>query len=1386
MSRRIKLLFPLAVAAALHCATSCVDLSSIGGKIGSNAESPRYFAPEGDSAYDAVAVPDAMLVPDGTDLPGLPDLDLSSVEGLALFSIEPASGAALGGEIVMLVGAGFKDGMDVFFGESLAINVFIVNDNYCTVETPVHPPGVVDVSAANDGGKSVLPSAFEFVAEVTLDSVEPAHGDASGGTPLLVEGSGFEAGCMLFVGTRQATQVAVASNTAMQAVTPPGTCGVADVRVQCPGGAAVLTDAFSYHGLPNVFSLDPHAGPIVGGFWVTLSGSGFTPLTTVAIGGAQPEAIELLSHAEMRVKFPPGLEGPASVLVENECGPVVLDAAFLYVEPGVTPLGPPKIVGVVPQLITACEGGAITVGLDSMGAPDQLLLFIDNEPTQIVGMDEDLGTVDAVVPPLAPGAADVLAVTSEGNALLPAGLLIQESISVASVSPAIGPPAGGTQVEIDGCGFQGAPEVLFGKTLAAAIVAVSDTKIQAIAPPGSPGPVDVTVASTPGVDTLPSGFNYMDGAPQLFFLDPDYGSRAGGTFVRFVGSGVPADATLYIGEKKCFDLQYVDSSLVTARTPPNAIGTYDASIVWPGGSVVLPAAYTYFNPRSSSGGTWGGPIDESVNVTVVDSSNGKGLVGAFVMLGTDSSSPHKGFTDEKGQITFSTPGLKGKQTVTAAKAGYSLYSVVHYDAQNVTVFLNQIVFGSGSGSPYVPPKSYISGHVIGLDKYVVIPPGSCAGKTSPETEICKPCKEDSDCTLPTPDDADPTEPPPDAAHCAVLGDHGKFCAPACLSPGDCPEGFVCGKVSLEHSGCIPAAGKKMAKCMASKKSLFGMSPDPGPGGTVNEHQIYFINAGVGEVAVVCYGGYEDPDTMLFTPTVMGLKRHIPMLNGQVKKDQDVVLSIPLGARGRIGFHDLPYYPAGIRQPYLLASIELGKDGYLSLPREPVFVHDGWYFKLEPLPSSMTGQLEAATYSLYGSIQSETVYSLPYAVRMVTDVPDLSGDGMIVVTDWGEKTAVFPPIKGDVVGLSYGGPNDYVVATNEGEILRWDGFGWTAVGVPALDEGFTTLRSDDAGGMWLGGDGGTIWHFDGVGWTEISPVVFQPVRGIHPMDGGAVVVYPAVLAMLTGDVATQVIPGPGGYQLKSVWASDFNDVWTLTDPPAAWNHGAAGWTLVAEYPDQELNAIDGTGPDDVWIAGDGLLARHDGNDLTPYPLDLGVNLRAITARSPGNVLAAGDDGVLLSAAGGEVTAIQTGTVEDFRCIDYSVDAGSVAAAGIQAYNLGPYVSFPHILKPQEGSTFDYTSLDWEMWTQGAEADNHYLILSNQEGYPFWVLVVDGEVTSVPLPPIVQELGANVFPDGDKRLNMTSSLDPSFNIDYFTNGDFSIFDRISWSVDLVSFK
>jgi hypothetical protein len=379
------------------------------------------------------------------------------------------------------------------------------------------------------------------------------------------------------------------------------------------------------------------------------------------------------------------------------------------------------------------------------------------------------------------------------------------------------------------------------------------------------------------------------------------------------------------------------------------------------------------------------------------------------------------------------------------------------------------------------------------------------------------------------------------------------------------------------------------------------------------------------------------------------------------------------------------------------------------------------------------------------------------------------------------------VDGDVVGLEFGGSQDVYVATNRRELLHFDGLMWTPVGLPDGGESFTTLVEDDAGGLWLGGAEGSVWHFDTVSWGKMPISLGMPINAIWAGGGQAALVTDSVLVTLTKTGPNPPLLAPPGHSLLALWGAAPDKLWILSDLGTVWTRSPDGWVEIASFPNVELTAIDGRGLDDVWVAGKPATIIHFAAEgYVEFQPDPYLGLAAIQALPGGGAVAAGEDGLLVSLVNNALVRIETGTFEDFTCLDHDPVTGTIAASGVQSYNLGPFMPFPRIDLPSPETPFDWSAIKWGFHEAEAQADYHYLILSNADGFPFWTMTVDGPVTEVPLPPIVKMLGVNVIPEGEKRLNLTSSMDPFFNIDYYTLNDFNMFRKISWAVDYKSFE
>jgi hypothetical protein len=90
--------------------------------------------------------------------------------------------------------------------------------------------------------------------------------------------------------------------------------------------------------------------------------------------------------------------------------------------------------------------------------------------------------------------------------------------------------------------------------------------------------------------------------------------------------------------------------------------------------------------------------------------------GAQVLLGLDPTTPFQGFTDQRGQITFSDPSLVKAETITVIKDFYESATVTGVNAENLTVFIARTGGGepsSGQPPPGTPPST-IAGRVTGF------------------------------------------------------------------------------------------------------------------------------------------------------------------------------------------------------------------------------------------------------------------------------------------------------------------------------------------------------------------------------------------------------------------------------------------------------------------------------------------------------------------------------------------------------------------------------------------------------------------------------------------------------------------------------------------------
>lgn len=259
---------------------------------------------------------------------------------------------------------------------------------------------------------------------------------------------------------------------------------------------------------------------------------------------------------------------------------------------GVTFNGESGTVGIVywgspaPLTVQGCQGGIGAVLVSSM----DWLTEADN--ITFAGLKEtapDSGVYTTTIPALYP---------SHGTGIVDS---VVECPPATALAPASGPVGGGNTVQISGSGFTGATAVMFGTTPASSFTVVSDSEIDAVAPPGT-GVVTVTVATpagTIGSATL-GQYTYLT----VGTVTPSSGSATGGTDVTITGSGFSNVQAVYFGDKTATDVQIVSDTEITAIAPPGT-GSAPVTVITVDGGESSPTdgSFTYDTPTGSTTST---------------------------------------------------------------------------------------------------------------------------------------------------------------------------------------------------------------------------------------------------------------------------------------------------------------------------------------------------------------------------------------------------------------------------------------------------------------------------------------------------------------------------------------------------------------------------------------------------------------------------------------------------------------------------------------------------------------------------------------------------------------------------------------------------------------
>src|SRR5216684_3228830 len=248
-------------------------------------------------------------------------------------NISPMNGPATGGTSVTITGSGFTRATSVSFGPTTTGNFKVDSDTQITVVSTAGS-GIVDVTVTTPSGTSATGTAdlFTYIPPTpTVVYIKPYRGPTTGGTSVIITGSGFMCATSVKFGSTPAKKYNIDNDTQITAISPPGD-GIVDVTVTTSSGTSAMTydDQFDYiPPPPTVRGIDPNNGPATGGTSVTITGTGFTSAASVLFGSTPASGITVISDTQITAISPPGC-GIADVTVSTPNGTSAKSKADLF------------------------------------------------------------------------------------------------------------------------------------------------------------------------------------------------------------------------------------------------------------------------------------------------------------------------------------------------------------------------------------------------------------------------------------------------------------------------------------------------------------------------------------------------------------------------------------------------------------------------------------------------------------------------------------------------------------------------------------------------------------------------------------------------------------------------------------------------------------------------------------------------------------------------------------------------------------------------------------------------------------------------------------------------------------------------------------------------
>lgn len=527
--------------------------------------------------------------------------------------IKPSHGPLIGGNLVTFNGNYFIRGIKVSFnGVPAAVN--FDNPTSFYVYAPAgSQAGPVDLLLENpDGTQLLIPSGYTYDEPPKMNpeiiKLSNNSGPQAGGNFVSIDGKNFVKGLKIFFGDNEGAVTSFYSSTRIEVRVPAASnYGTVDVTVENPDGlTGTAAQAYTYLAppplpAPTIAKISPNQGPMSGGGYAAVDGTGFQTGVRVYLGEKEATVNRLYSEYRMEIRIPAAdVHGAVDLRVVNpDEKEAVAPQAYTYLAPPPPPA--PSITSIYPNVGLPAGGNVVTiVGTNiQQGAA---VTFGGVLATDTVYFDTRKITVKVPSSSGYEGPVDVILTNPDNQStLVQSGYTYSEPIpTITKINPNNGPLSGGGFVTIDGTNFDRNLIITVNGQVVPLSTYFHSGRIEFKVPASNnAGTVDVVVTNPSG-HSAQTTYTYNAPpeapAPIITKISLTYGPVSGGKYVTIDGTGFNPGMNISIGGVLVSPSRYYSSIRVEFRTPPapgGTAGNVEIKVINPDGKESNAVLYEY-------------------------------------------------------------------------------------------------------------------------------------------------------------------------------------------------------------------------------------------------------------------------------------------------------------------------------------------------------------------------------------------------------------------------------------------------------------------------------------------------------------------------------------------------------------------------------------------------------------------------------------------------------------------------------------------------------------------------------------------------------------------------------------------------------------------------